>query len=129
MSRGSGRRGFLARLLGREPGAGGETVLAGAKDSPAARASPAAAPPAESEIDRLVRTVLPEGAARLDPGEELGRGGMGKVDAVVDRALQRRIARKRLWSSSRDQTLPSSSRTAHWPSPPRRFTAARSTSD
>ena len=57
---------------------------------------------ADSEIRTLIGEVLPIEGARLERCEPLAQGGMGTVDIVLDLALQRRVARKRIVSSRRD---------------------------
>lgn len=53
-------------------------------------------------IEALIRDVLPVAESRLRSAGPLAEGGMGRVDVVVDLALQRRIARKMIVPRLRD---------------------------
>ena len=55
-------------------------------------------------IEGLIREVLPLPGARLERHRALAEGGMGKIDVVLDLALQRRIARKVIAPRLRDVT-------------------------
>ena len=56
----------------------------------------------DTEVAALVREILPLESARLELREPLAEGGMGTVDIVLDLALQRRVARKRISSELHD---------------------------
>jgi serine/threonine-protein kinase len=54
-------------------------------------------------LDRLLAQVLVPEAQRLSFAGEVARGGMGTVELVIDRQLQRRMARKVLHATLRDR--------------------------
>jgi serine/threonine-protein kinase len=53
-------------------------------------------PASRREVDRTISQAVPPAAQRLTPGERIGEGGMATVEAVVDRALRRKMAMKLL---------------------------------
>jgi serine/threonine-protein kinase len=54
-------------------------------------------------LERLLAQVLVPEAERLSFAGEVARGGMGAVEMVIDRQLQRRMARKVLHANLRDR--------------------------
>ena len=71
------------------------------KGSPPAPATTAAA----ATVDALIRELLAEGGPRLVFEREIGRGGIGAVSVVFDRALRRRAAMKTLHPRAYDEQL------------------------
>lgn len=69
------------------------------------RQSAQAHPPAETPAGDLVSGVGPVLTGRYAVEAPLGRGGVGEVDLVVDRDLNRRVAKKRLRSEYREEPL------------------------
>ncbi len=56
----------------------------------------------DAEMKALIKEILPTQSARLEHREHLASGGMGTVDVVLDLALQRRVARKRISADLHD---------------------------
>lgn len=84
------------------PGAwGAADTLDGPTWAPTRRAADAVSVPAPVDARRPQGAVTPEAEGRYDPDvRELGRGGIGRVLAVYDRHLGRRVAIKELLPSS-----------------------------
>lgn len=66
---------------------------------------PAFAPREGETVEELVAAVLPDPSQRLLLEGELARGGMASIEIALDRALQRRVALKRMHAEHQNSAL------------------------